>query len=1188
MVQKLQRSLFIISFFFIANNAFAINCTSGIQSDPAVSAAQSTNVVHVMNTTILLGQYTQVTNIQMNETYVFDMIGFDGWISVTTEPNGGTFLAEGPDAVTIVAPSNEDVYVHYLLSSICNVSLENYQTTTVQCLSCPLANDDACSAIFVPSNNTVVMATTTGATLEPNEESITPPLSDVGNCEDFTWCDPLGLNASVWFVFAAPSSGAVKIDLCGSDYYTQLAIYEVGNCSDFSTFNLIGVNENTPIACSGNNFPSETIKACLSPGNLYYILIDENGNSNGGDLEIRISEEATVTNDLTIISTDISPPSCPGGNDGSVILNYAGTHFPFSLVWGNGATGDTITGLSEGQSVSYLLTDFCNHMLSGVITVPNSNIEVISTSPQLSYQGCDANVSLNITGGEEPYAITWSHGATGSSEILLPGSYVVTITDQCSSMGIDTIFVEHILANAGPDQILGCNPIHLGGDAPINPNSYSTITYSLDQNLQEDVACTGNGFISENSRYRMFDLANDFGINTAYHLDEVQVGIFNSVPGSGNLTQTIHMRLHEVDHADLSIANFTLVDEVEIEIPLVTTPTLWSIPIDYTINSNQKIAIEFWNPSGTALSNVLSFGMNGSPTLNNNNTYLSSIPCGIPDPLTLDEIGYSLELVTNLVQYSSNSENYTYVWSPTAGLESPTISHPQLTLYTPGTYTYTLQVIDEFGCTEEDQVEVTVPFSSTEVYVDHTANGLNNGSSWANAFTNLQDALALGDDHLIHIASGTYKPTSGTSRGISFELSSNQVLLGGYPNGGGTRSPSQYPTNLSGEIDNIVGYDGNSYHVIKAQNILCSTLDGIIIRQGSADDSNSFGRARGGGIYIVNSEIDLNNIKFRWNKAVYGACMFATLSSIVHITDCDIKSNIAEYGSALYHSNETSMYINRTRIYNNNATVRCAIEINNSLYTQITNSVIANNASTNANAIALIATNRDQTIDIYNSTILGETKNKNLITMQVGYGDQLDVNLHNSIIAHQNLNFDKAFVSFNNNILNLSVSHCYVQGSSLSGASVAINNLFSDSAGDLLLNSDYSVDPCSPVVNAGNNDNTTLSLDIDGQTRIIGTVDIGAYEAQEECIILKETSNVNESSLEKKVELNVFPNPTAGILIIQSNEQGIISRLYNMLGKEILITKEKELNISNLTKGMYILNIELNNGDISSHKIIKR
>ena len=67
------------------------------------------------------------------------------------------------------------------------------------------------------------------------------------------------------------------------------------------------------------------------------------------------------------------------------------------------------------------------------------------------------------------------------------------------------------------------------------------------------------------------------------------------------------------------------------------------------------------------------------------------------------------------------------------------------------------------------------------IYVSATAVGENNGSSWANAYTDLQAALIRsnpGDS--LFVAAGTYKPTTGTSRAATFNIPAGVLVYGGF------------------------------------------------------------------------------------------------------------------------------------------------------------------------------------------------------------------------------------------------------------------------------------------------------------------------------------------------------------------------------------------------------------------------
>lgn len=103
------------------------------------------------------------------------------------------------------------------------------------------------------------------------------------------------------------------------------------------------------------------------------------------------------------------------------------------------------------------------------------------------------------------------------------------------------------------------------------------------------------------------------------------------------------------------------------------------------------------------------------------------------------------------------------------------------------------------------------------IYVDFDATGsILDGSSWCEAFLDLQDAIAAaGSGDIINVADGTYRPAgTGGSRSASFALKNGVSMIGGFTGCGGAGTE----TILSGDLNNNdVGFTyntENSYHVI--------------------------------------------------------------------------------------------------------------------------------------------------------------------------------------------------------------------------------------------------------------------------------------------------------------------------------------------------------------------------------------
>jgi hypothetical protein len=174
-------------------------------------------------------------------------------------------------------------------------------------------------------------------------------------------------------------------------------------------------------------------------------------------------------------------------------------------------------------------------------------------------------------------------------------------------------------------------------------------------------------------------------------------------------------------------------------------------------------------------------------------------------------------------------------------------------------------------------------------YVNHAATGANNGSSWEDAFSDLQTALATaqaGDE--IWVAQGVYYPTTNPSeREKSFELKNQVALYGGFVGNETLRGQRDWESNktiLSGDIDqNDTHSDGivsdasdivgaNSHHVVQTVQVDATTiLDGFVITAGQANDSEPLydELVSGGGIRNEGSKVTLNNLTLSGNFATF-------------------------------------------------------------------------------------------------------------------------------------------------------------------------------------------------------------------------------------------------------------------------------------------------------------------------------
>jgi parallel beta-helix repeat protein len=216
-----------------------------------------------------------------------------------------------------------------------------------------------------------------------------------------------------------------------------------------------------------------------------------------------------------------------------------------------------------------------------------------------------------------------------------------------------------------------------------------------------------------------------------------------------------------------------------------------------------------------------------------------------------------------------------------------------------------------------------VGFGKT-IYVDCDATGDPNGSSWPNAYTDLQDALndpclAYGDE--IWVAEGVYKPTAGSDTGTSFELVNGVAVYGGFAGGEASLEERDYEENKT-YLSGAIGGDNESSRIVLTNGIGAATiLDGFEITGGyrgiySYQSEEIISNCviagnSGDGIYCYGSDPAMDNCTIEDNGQ---DGINPDQGSSVAITSCIIRNNVA---NGIFHREAGGLIIANSWIHDN-------------------------------------------------------------------------------------------------------------------------------------------------------------------------------------------------------------------------------------------------------------------------------
>jgi len=313
---------------------------------------------------------------------------------------------------------------------------------------------------------------------------------------------------------------------------------------------LLNISEGTsPYSIDWGNGTVNNIDSLTNlQADTFNIVVTDN-NSCTADTVIIISEPNEITLNATV--TNIK---CYGENNGAISLTVNNAINPYSVLWSNSETTDSIGNLSD-STYSVIITDNNNCTVYDTLHVTQpDNITLNESVTNVSCYGYnDGSVSLQVTGATSPYQFNWSNSAnTESINNLIIGQYFVEVIDSNNCNYKDTFIVTQpeVLSfntNINYDNNLGNITIETTGGTP----EY-IYNWSNSANGNTNINLEGGNYI-----VTITD-ANSCADTLYFSIDEVDPIIVPTVitPNSDGINDTWNIKnIENIDDVEIHIFN---------------------------------------------------------------------------------------------------------------------------------------------------------------------------------------------------------------------------------------------------------------------------------------------------------------------------------------------------------------------------------------------------------------------------------------------------------------------------------------------------------------------------------------------------------------------------------------------------------------------------------------------------------
>ena len=252
------------------------------------------------------------------------------------------------------------------------------------------------------------------------------------------------------FVWSNGQNGGSSINGLGAGNYT-LVVTDANNCTVSATSSVMQPDElvativSTNVEC-GISEGSVTANVFGGTGDYSYIWsngrVDVSmGNLTSGSYSLTATDangctatastRISIAGMLTASISELTPISCFGQNDATLVAEVEMAQEPVTYVWNSGQSGQTQYGLGMGQYI-VTATDAwgCVGVATYLVSSPSAVMLTAQTTDALCYNTFEGSIETHVYGGHPPYTYLWTNGSTDSNlDDLRQGTYGLVVTD---------------------------------------------------------------------------------------------------------------------------------------------------------------------------------------------------------------------------------------------------------------------------------------------------------------------------------------------------------------------------------------------------------------------------------------------------------------------------------------------------------------------------------------------------------------------------------------------------------------------------------------------------------------------------------------------------------------------------------------------------------------------------------------